>query len=102
MTTMQITTPYMQMQGQAQSYLVDLETGSINGSENWLFIGFQHVKRSKIISRSAITPELLGDMQWCYKNGNPQWTVKDRDHGTRRTWGNTKYHGVLRAWICKE
>ena len=29
-----------------------------------------------------------------FKNGKPRFTLTDKDHGTFRVHGNTKYHGV--------
>lgn len=74
----------------------DIERTDIHGFEtsgNWKLLGIEHVKSSKFIPLS----ELLADgipAQLSWKNGNPQWTVRDLDHGTTRTWGNTKYHGI--------
>ena len=71
-------------------------------SGGWLLLGFSHVKRSDVIPFKFITPELLKGFIFCWKNGNPQWTVQDLDHGTVRQWGNTKYHGIAKAWFTKD
>lgn len=63
-------------------------------SGEWLMLGIEHVKRSEFIPLAQLTQEKLDSIELLYKNGNPQWTVRDRDHGTVRTWGNTKYHGI--------
>lgn len=67
-------------------------------SSKWKLLGIEHVKHNEFIPlkdllSGAIPKALL------YKNGNPQFTVRDLDCGSRRVWGNTKYHGikVLRA-----
>lgn len=70
--------------------------------KKWKFLGLMHVKRTtwsikaeevvKLIlekGREAFPP---------YKNGNPQWTVLDLDHGTRRCWGNRS----KRLWLSEE
>jgi hypothetical protein len=62
-------------------------------SPDWKLLGIQHVKRNDFISleflfRGDIPPALT------YKNGNPQWTIRDLDHGTVRVWGNTTVHGI--------
>lgn len=51
------------------------------------------------LSFAEITPEALKGLQLSYKNGNPRYTVHDLDHGTRRVWGNTKYHGIAAIWF---
>lgn len=67
----------------------------INPSGQWIFRGLRHVKRtSEFIPFSSITSQLLQEITLLYKNGKPQYTVEDLDHGTRRVWGNTAYHGV--------
>jgi len=62
-------------------------------SGQWKFMGIKHVKRNEFIPFSALKDALL-DLELLYKNGNPQYTVVDNDHGTLRTWGNTRYHGI--------
>jgi hypothetical protein len=80
-------------------YVINLDTGAINGSDTWLFLGFQHVKRGEFIARSKLTPALMAGMVWMWKNGYPQWTVRDLGHGWAREWGNTHYHGVAGAYL---
>ena len=63
-------------------------------SGKWLFLGLSHVKRNEFIPTGRITRELLKSLELTYKNGNPQWTVRDLDHGTTGEWGNTRVHGV--------
>lgn len=80
-----------------------LENGDLTRPGNlptggWKFLGLRHVKRNEIISIEQLTRKFLSDFKPCWKNGSPQWTVIDRDHGTVRIWGNTKYHGVFRIW----
>ena len=100
-----IVTPYGQYNS-SQDYIVR-KNGDICKRENiktaytfsgkWKLLGIEHVKRNHFISFEAIkswTKEQFETFEWCYKNGNPQWTVRDLDHGTTRTWGNTKYHGI--------
>jgi len=68
-------------------------------STKWVFLGLSHVKRRHHIPRVALTPEFLKTFNPCWKNGKPQWTVMDLDHGTRGEWGNTSAHGV--KFICR-
>jgi len=66
-------------------------------SDGWKFLGIEHVKRNQFIPIETLktwTAEQFESFDWCYKNGNPQWTVRDLDHGSTRTWGNTKHHGI--------
>ena len=80
-------------------YIIDTESGNIaregqSFSNAWKFVGLSHVKRNEIIPLKALTPERVRMMEFRYKNGNPQWTVRDTDHGTTREWGNTRVYGV--------
>jgi hypothetical protein len=68
-------------------------------SDSWRLLGIRHVTRRESYSLNEITPELVGSLPWTYKNGNPQYTVVDLDHGTRRVWGNTKHHGIRRIYF---
>lgn len=62
-------------------------------SNQWKMLGLSHVKRSEFIPFSQLA-EKLPSLTLLYKNGRPQYTVRDLDHGTKREWGNTHYHGV--------
>jgi len=68
-------------------------------SGDWKLLGIQHVKKNWLI---PLTDLLAGNIpeQLLYKNGNPQFTVVDLDHGTQREWGNTKYHGIEALYLC--
>jgi len=55
-------------------------------SDSWIFLGLSHIKRNEFISFERITPENINDFK-TFKNGNPQWTVRDLDYGTIRNWG---------------
>lgn len=106
-----ISTPY------GDRFKVDLMTGyfvsrwTLGGKEskfsntaNWKFKAFTHVKRNDRISLEWIQahPSVVDIINWTWKNGNPQWTVMDIDHGTTREWGNTKYHGVCSVQVITE
>ena len=63
-------------------------------SGNWNFLGITHVKRNETLSLNKLQflAETSQLTDWTkkhllYKNGKPQWTGLDVDHGTRRTWG---------------
>lgn len=74
----------------------DIERTDLAGfkpSGQWRLVALSHVKRREIVP----LPMLLAGKfpaPLLYKNGTPQWTVRDYDHGTIREWGNTRYHGV--------
>jgi hypothetical protein len=104
MDIIKLSTPY------GDHYNIDLANGNIwqdrdeiEPSGQWKFAGFAHVKRNTFISLEKIQrdPALLSHIK-TWKNGNPQWTVADIDHGTSRIWGNTKHHGVLSVYLVKE
>lgn len=68
-----------------------------SASGQWKFLGITHVKRNEFIPLATLWREIPGEVNGSslsYKNGHPQWTVRDLDHGTVRTWGNTVYHGI--------
>lgn len=70
-------------------------------SGQWKFLGLSHVKKAYFIPFEKLTPKLVQSLILHWKNGNPQYTVRDLDHGTPREWGNTKYHGVKTLIIIK-
>ena len=76
----------------------DITVAGVPVSGQWEFIGLQHVCRNEAIFFKELTKEFLENFESCWKNGRPQWTVKDKDHGTIRIWGNAKYHGVVAIW----
>ena len=67
-------------------------------SGKWTFEGLRHVRSNEFIPLKDLTREFVKDFNTCWKNGNPCYTAVDMDHGTRRIWCNTKYHGVSRIW----
>lgn len=69
-------------------------------SDTWIMRGLVPVNMNRItVSVEQITPQWLAEHPLTYKNGNPRYTVADLDHGTRRVWGNTKWHGVAAIWF---
>jgi hypothetical protein len=100
--TMYIKTPY------GDSYRIH-ENGDIqrldqrpvnkpfHASGQWKMLGIQHVKKSLFIPLESVFTTPPKELR--YKNGNPQWTVRDLDHGTERVWGNTKHHGIAEIRI---
>lgn len=69
-------------------------------SDQWKMVGVRHVRKNIFIPLAELTAEKIASIEWRYKNGNPQFTVEDLDHGYRRTWGNTKHHGI--KWISRD
>lgn len=70
--------------------------------DRWLFLGLSHVKRNEFIPFRDLTTDRIKSLSLLYKNGKPQYTVRDKDHGTVREWGNTRYHGVQGLYWTKE
>lgn len=68
--------------------------GQCKPSGDWKFLGLRHVKRNEFIPFENMT--IMLGKPLLFKNGNPQYTVVDNDHGTQRTWGNTRHHGIAR------
>lgn len=63
-------------------------------SGQWTILGIESVKSNFFIPFKDITEENLKSLQLLYKNGHPKFTVRDLDHNTTRTWGNTIWHGI--------
>ena len=64
-------------------------------SGSWKMLGIQHVKRSEFIPFRELTPSTVAGLKLLWRTSkNPQYTVRDLDHGSTRVWGNTKYHGI--------
>lgn len=72
----------------------DISYPGMEPSGNWKMLGIVPVRGSLVISRIAITAAWLASHPLVRRNGNPRYTVVDLDHGVRRVWGNTKYHGI--------
>jgi hypothetical protein len=72
---------------------------NIPPDDNWKMIGISHVKRSWFIPFSELFEFLDAKPDILWKNGNPQWTVRDLDHGSVREWGNTRWHGIKSIWF---
>lgn len=94
---------------QYNTYQVRLSDGAIrpereyrmnkgSWSGQWKLLGIRHTKRTRDFMSFDVLVGLLeaGEkIEWLFRTSrNPQWTVEDHDHGTRRTWGNTQYHGI--------
>ena len=64
-------------------------------SEDWELVGILPIGAA--LSR-VIKPEdaIANITDWKFKNGNPKYTIVDKDHGTKRIWGGTS-NGVRRG-----
>lgn len=73
-------------------------------SDTWILKGIAHVRNTtfRIPLDELFKPGCIESLNLLYKNGHPQYTVIDIDHGTTRLWGNTKYHGIYRMWLSKK
>lgn len=105
MKTLVIETPYgrtYRVNAQGQLIRTDME---FTPSDSWRFLGIKHVKRNEYHVFAELTQSKIDSLDMTYKNGNPQYTVCDMDHGTKREWGNAQYHGIKRMYWqenCKE
>lgn len=64
-------------------------------SGQWKLVGVENVKSFHDFTRFDHLDEWLAtNPQLLYKNGNPRYTVRDFDHGSIRSWGNTQHHGI--------
>ena len=69
-------------------------------SGQWKLVGIRHVRKTSLFIplERLLTGDwsFLQDGRWRFKtSGNPQWTVEDLDHGTRRRWGR----GIHSMWF---
>ena len=80
--------------------IIRMDQKDFKPSGDWKFLGLRHVKAtSNFLRFDQLTPEVIARIPLKYKNGFPQWTIEDLDHGTRRTWGNTHVHGISEIWF---
>ena len=88
---------------QYKSYKVRIPDGALvqknrDWSGNWLLLGIRHTRNTRTFIPLAQLVEMLEAGQspelTFRTTGNPQWTVVDLDYGTRRMWGNARYHGI--------
>jgi hypothetical protein len=76
--------------------IIRLDQKDFKPSQDWQLLGLRHVKTTTMfIPFDSLKFWLSHNPTLLYKNGNPQYTIEDLDHGTRRTWGNTKFHGLV-------
>ena len=85
---------YYQVNKKGQIYYDGLEP-----DDGWKFLGITHVKKNWFIPFNRLLDFLDSKPDILWKNGNPQWTVVDLDHGTTRMWGNTRYRGITAIWF---
>ena len=76
----------------------------VKHSSGWTFLGIAKTgpgfaSGTQVLTFEDLTPAVVAATQWRYMTSqNPRFTVIDLDRGTRRTWGNTKYHGISSMW----
>ncbi len=64
-------------------------------SGTWVLLGIQHVKATNtFIPISELTPENIKSISLLYKNGNPKFTMVDKDNGTKRVWGTERIKDI--------
>lgn len=100
MRVLRIITPYGDRYNILENgNIVRLDIKDFEPSGEWKLLGLRHVNRNEFIPLAKITPELLKSLPILYKNGNPQWTIIDYDHGSKRMWGNTKVNGIKEIYF---
>jgi hypothetical protein len=96
--TYKIVTPYgsyYRIHANGNIQRLDME---FTPSGDWKFLGLRHNTKPSLFVPFPACFEKPLPTPLSFKNGHPQWTVEDLDHGTRRTWGNTAYHGLREFW----
>lgn len=79
--------------------IIRTDIKGFKASGQWKLLGITLVTGNSIVVPAAkIKSWLKLKKPLLYKNGHPRYTVVDFDHGTRRIWGNTIYHGIQRIW----
>jgi hypothetical protein len=62
--------------------------------KTWQVIGIRKILPFGNLGYLIPLNEAIKIDNFCFKNGNPKYTIEDIDHNTHRITGNTKYHGV--------
>jgi hypothetical protein len=92
-TYLEISTPYLNHYIVNQQGLITQYKGQKippQFSSGWRLLGLCRVDSPfhTIFTLDELFTMNLETIQWKYKNGKPQYTVADLDHGTIRVWGN--------------
>src|SRR3954470_10686195 len=81
--------------------IIRLDQPGFKPSGQWKLRGIVEARYGRMIARfqgMAIFDWLDEKPELLFKNGNPRYTIADFDHGTNRTWGNIKSHGIAGIW----
>jgi hypothetical protein len=68
--------------------IIRLDIPGFEPSGQWLMVGLRHVHKREFIPLAKLESWLKSKPALLYKNGNPQYRVRDFDHGSMREWGN--------------
>jgi len=61
---------------------------------SWQVLGLVELKPFGNLGQLIPLEEAVKLESTKFKNGKPKYTAMDRDHGTKRIWGNTQVHGI--------
>ena len=74
------------------------ENAPIEDLKSWQVLGIVELKPFGNIGQLIPLKEAVKIKNYKFKNGKPKYTGMDLDHGTRRLWCNTNYHGIANMY----
>jgi len=66
----------------------------------WQVLGIAELLPFGNLGRTIPLSKAVKIKNFSFKNGKPKYTGVDKDHGTVRVWGNTKYHGIDKVYLA--
>jgi hypothetical protein len=79
--------------------IIRTDIKGFKASGQWKLLGIASVRSMRmVVLAGEIRSWLKRKPSLLYKNGHPQYTIVDYDHGTNRVWGNTVYNGIQKIW----
>ena len=83
--------------GQVVKYSNGLDKTNASEQElnTWIIMGIRELKPFGNLGSLIPLCEAINIKEFCFKNGNPKYTIQDLDHNTVRIVGNTKVHGIV-------
>lgn len=73
---------------------LDKQTASLEELKTWQVMGIRPLEPFGRLGRLIPVSEAAKLKNFRFKNGRPRYTIQDLDHGTIRTVGNARVHGV--------
>jgi len=81
--------------------IIRLDQKDFKPSGQWQLRGICHIKKNWFISLADLFNGAFTGLELLYKNGKPQFTVADYDHGSNRIWGNSGVHGIKTIYLTE-